>query len=82
MITTLTATDADNDALTFHIRGEIATSILELKKTGNKQAQVLLKTALDKEVIFGVNMFTKIGTVFYSFYNSVPPNNTYNTRYL
>ncbi len=49
-ITTLKAIDNDDDRLTFSLVGDIANSLLQLQEVGPKEANVLLRNALDREV--------------------------------
>ena len=46
----LSATDPEDDPLTFTIRGEIATSVLELQSVNPNLRNITLKSPLDREV--------------------------------
>ncbi len=50
----LRALDIDDNILTFNIQGEIAKSFVELVSTGDKSANLVLKSSLDREVKYQI----------------------------
>jgi len=52
LIYTLKGYDPDGDPLTFGLRGPVANSLLRVESSGPDEAQLFLKTELDREVSF------------------------------